>query len=322
MEGAQLLHVSVPTTDVDAAASFLCAVGGMEVQRKDALGHAFVGFGSEADGEHFSLKLTPAAEPLTSVDLLAGASITVPSVQVAVAAALEMGATVLRPISNVTRVASLIPDEEIEVLQPWVMRAVVQDAHSGLPLEVVEHQPAQQQERTDAGAPALAHITLRVPDLNAASAFFTERLGMTLHRKRSLVPTEPALSCWFSYAEGEMSGTTVELRYLYGLTSGRGGRARRTAKHDAQLVLGAVDVAAAVAELCEPFPLPEVEDDRGRIGATGSMSPGCSVVHGVGAVAGVGEEAAVLQVAEPAAGVTIALVDQLDFLKQTLLGSY
>lgn len=321
MEGAQLLHVSVPTTDVDAAASFLCAVGGMEVQRKDALGHAFVGFGSEADGEHFSLKLTPADEPLTTVDLLAGASVTVPSVQAAVAAALEIGATVLRPISNVTRVASLIPDEEIEVPQAWVMRAVVQDAHSGLPLEVVEHQPAEQQERTDAGAPALAHVTLRVPDLNAASAFFTERLGMTLHRKRSLVPTEPALSCWLSYADGEMSGTTVELRYLYGLTSGRGGRARKIAKHDAQLVVGAVDVAAAVAELCEPFPLPEVDDDRGRVGATGSLSPGCSLVHGVGAVAGLGEEAAVLQVAEPAAGVTIALVDQLDFLKQTLLGS-
>jgi catechol 2,3-dioxygenase-like lactoylglutathione lyase family enzyme len=319
MDGAQLLHVGVPTTDVDAAAAFFCAVGGMKVVRKDALGNSFVGFGSEADGEHFALKLTPSTEALTTADLLAGASVCVASVDAAVAAAVRLGAAVLRPVDNVTYVASLVPDEDCDLPQPWLLRAVVQDAYSGLPLELVEHAPAHELARAAAGAPALAHVTLRVPDLNAASDFFTQRLGMALHRKRSLVPTEPALSCWVSYATSELSGTNVELRYSYGLTSGRGSRQRKAATRDVQLVVGAVDVAAAVAELCEPFALPEVEDDRGRSGAAGSMSPGCSVVSEVGAVEGVGEEAALLQVAEPAVGVQLALVDQLDFLKQTLL---
>lgn len=369
----------------------------MEVQRTDSEGSSFVAFGSEADGEHFALKLSPS----TSVgpasgdgagnEVLEGISVNVPDISAAVAAAVARGAAVVRPQDNVTWGASMVPDEDPyeDGGWPWVLRAVVQEPQSGLSVEFTEirGKDGDDGEGDKAAVPSLehcaprvAHVTLRVVDLDTAERFFTRDLGMTLHRKRSLVPTEPAMSAFLGYCGAELEGTLVELRYGYGRAFGR--FKSKAPSQTAVLAVSVPDVAAAVDALArgvqsggqeggdgdeggddaadlagwsealfeaqEDLEVARSKDDKVKVkklksriaelefkkptnnrleGAAAEASKGgegswgrarCQVVHPAGAVAGLGDDAAVLAAAEPRVGLHLALVDELDFLKQTL----
>jgi len=379
LEGASLLHVAVPCTDVAAAAAFYEASCGMKTQRTDSLGNVFVGFGSEGGGEHVTLKLFQSSlktrpqmvagsgdltlDVVYDDEVFLGISVAVPDLEAAMAKAQTAGAGVLRPFCNTSVAASMVPDEEAineEHLRPWYLRGVVQDPYSGLSLELT-------QTVGDLGG-RLAHVSLRVPDLVDAEKFFTKDLGMTLHRKKSLVPAEPALSAFVSYGATEQEGTLVELRYSYGRAYGR--YKSKSPKQTATLALSVPDVAAAVEELSVGGASSLGDDENGdnsdlagwgealflakegldearaagdlikvkaskfRIAQLEYKKPTkamqaegssewaqrkCEVVQGVGEVAGWGEEAAVLGAAHPDKGFNLVLIDELDFLKQTLV---
>lgn len=114
-------------------------------------------------------------------------------------------ADVLRAVENVTYVASLYPDEDIDMPQPWCLRAVLRDKSSGFQVELMQYEGLLND--------ALRCITLQVHDLDAALDFYSSKTGMRIRRKQSLVPTEPALSAFLSY---ESDQTSLELRYKYG----------------------------------------------------------------------------------------------------------
>ena len=255
----------------------------MAVQRRDEAGCPYVGFGPE--GEHFALKLVPPTEDESVDDVLHGFCIYVTNIEDVVARAEELGATVLHEQENVTYVASLVPDETLEDPQPWQLRAVVHDPWSGLALELVQPSDPSSPVLPSRPVGSMGHVTLKVLDLDSATAYFTGPLGMTLHRKRSLVPTEPALSSWVSYAPSEADGTHIELRYVYGRTAGRS-RAR-TPLRTASLALSVPDLPRALADL----------------GATGTDEDAT--------------EAAV-PASEPHEGLELRLLDQLAFLTASL----
>ena len=292
MEGGsgsrQLLHIAVPTTNVEKNAAFLSHACGMSVQRTDSIGSTFVGFGPEADGEHFALKLVPATEDASPDDVLSGFSVAVADIQAAMTAAKKAGGEVVRPVDNVTFPASLVPDEDVDAQKPWQLRAVVRDPYSNLEVEFVEHsKPLKAGHQTDA---SLTHVTLNVMDLQDSLSYFTEGLGMTLHRQRALLPVEPAMSAWLSYAPEEHGGTLLELRYTYGRTFGR--NKARTPKRTAVVSISVPDVDEVAVELTG---IPRSES--------------------IGAEEGV----ALFPAKSPSKGLEVMVIDELHFLKQTLL---
>lgn len=230
-------------------------------------------------------------------------------------------------MANITYVASLVPDEPLDAPQPWQLRAAVRDAMSGLELELVQHQPG----KTPAAQAQLQLVTLRVPDLDSAVGFFHGKLGMTLHRKYSLVPSEPAMSAWMGFGGGAAEGeemrearTLVDLRYNYGKDFGRN-RAKSPGR-TATLTVSVSDVEAATAALLAPdreaaLPAPKKDYVQTDLNDDGEAEPesACDLVVPQGAIPGIGDDAAVVKAAQPPTGLNIALVDELDFLKQTLL---
>lgn len=380
LEGANLLHVLVPSTDVPSAVQFYKRTCGMEVQRTDEAGNTFIGFGSEGDGEHVALKLNPSASavrPATAdgssqavvVDdeVLLGISVVVPDLAAAVASAEASGAQVLKPFANNSLPASIYPDEEPihdERLRPWVLRAVVQDPYSGFAVELTQG---------EGSTPRLARVTLRVPDLEDATEFFTKDLGMTLHRKRSLMPAEAAIAAYVGFQPTEEEGTVLELRYVYGRAYGR--FKSKKPKQTAMVAFSVPDVAAATAQLTSAagdsaeqgsdevlevdlagwgealFEAQATLDEARAVGdatkvksakfriaqleykkptraaaeqAEGKSAekiwwrPKCEVVSGKGPISGWGDEVTILKAAQPSEGLGLVLIDELEFLQQTL----
>ena len=166
-----------------------------------------------AGDQSLNLKLVAAHEPRGPDGVFTGLSVGVPNIALSIEAALAAGADVVRPLANTSHTPSLVPDEDPEMMQPWFMRAVVREPNSGLDVELVEHPPSSPEHRPGF---VLRHVTLAVQNLTAAKALAAGALGMTVHRYRSLVPTEPAMSAFVSYSPGEHAGTLLELRYSYG----------------------------------------------------------------------------------------------------------
>eukprot|EP00614_Pseudopedinella_elastica_P029697 CAMPEP_0172616860 /NCGR_PEP_ID=MMETSP1068-20121228/68288_1 /TAXON_ID=35684 /ORGANISM="Pseudopedinella elastica, Strain CCMP716" /LENGTH=342 /DNA_ID=CAMNT_0013422453 /DNA_START=58 /DNA_END=1086 /DNA_ORIENTATION=- len=293
MVAASLLHVAVPSTDPQVSAAIYGAAAGMTVQRTDAAGNLFVGFGAE--GECFTLKLTAGALSDANLDdALLGVTVNVADAAAAVDAAKAAGAEVVQEAKNMTLIASIVPDEDPTKPGPWSMRATVRDPHSGLDLELVS--PGSEGESS--GAARLSAVSFRVGDLNAATDFATGPLGMTLHRKRSWVPNKAALSTFLNYAGSESEATLVELRYVYGKAYGRG---KFRPGSEALLVLSTPDVGAAVE------------------GLSGGADHAGVVVHAErGAVDGIGGDAAVLESKDALPRLRLGFVDELDFTMQTI----
>jgi catechol 2,3-dioxygenase-like lactoylglutathione lyase family enzyme len=278
LEGSNLVHVTVHSTNMEQTVSICAAACEMRVQRTDQEGGRFVGFSSGPDD--FALKVISCSlNDASDDDALVGISVTVQDALSALALAVASGAEVVRPLSNHTYVASLIPDEDLDDRQPWFWRAVVRDPSSGLELELREHQP-----NSGRAVHVIDHVTLRISDLDDAVSFYTEKLGMKLHRKMSLVPVEPALSAFLSYAEGERESTLLELRYMYGRAYGRS-----KAKPSQRMTVLTVST-------------PSIEE--------ASVALSCPVPSQVGSYS--------FDAPQPASGLRIELVDELEFLKQSI----
>jgi catechol 2,3-dioxygenase-like lactoylglutathione lyase family enzyme len=217
-----------------------------------------------------------------------GISVAVPSLAAAVEAALVAGCDVLRPPANTTHSSSLVPDEDPYLVQPWFLRAVVKDPSSGLDVEFIQHPQsasASPEHPTAHGGFKLRHVTVSVSDVQAAMDYASTALGMTLHRYRSLVPTEPAMSAYLNYANGEHDATLLELRYSYG----RIARRPKAQSPATPAVLGIMvpGVAGALAEL--------------NVGTGGVLGPADGVALG-----------------PPMEGLRLALIDELSFLTEAL----
>ena len=209
LDGARLLHAEVKSSSIPDTVSFLSDIG-MEVQRTDATGAPFVAFDGEVS--QFELRVVGcASQEGAARDVVSGVSVAVDDIAAAVARAQQSGGEVLRDVHNVTYVASMVPNEEIDQPQPWQLRGVLRDPASGFEVELIQHASSSPRP-----AGVVNHVSLRVQDVDEATSFYTSTMGMTLHRKRSLVPTEPALSAFLSYEKAEFDHTLLELRYTYG----------------------------------------------------------------------------------------------------------
>ena len=179
-----------------------------------------------------------------------------------------LGGEVVAEPEAITLGPSLVPDEEMET-KIELRRAIVRDP-SGYSIEVIEG------ERTD----PVGRVVLPVTDLDRAIDFYTGSMGMTMHRKRSLVPLEPAMCAYLSFADSEDASTLLELRYNYATKRISTGS---VAQH---LTISTPDVPAVVDSLVADAPV----SARGESDAT------------VGDPEGYGLE----------------LMDELELLKQTL----
>lgn len=87
---------------------------------------------------------------------------------------------------------------------------------------------------------AIKSLVYSVTDLEEAVEFYTEKMGMTLHRKRSLLPLEPAIAAFLSYGDSEEAGTLLELRYNFGM------KKIDVGPYGCQVAIASSDVAKAV----------------------------------------------------------------------------
>ena len=87
---------------------------------------------------------------------------------------------------------------------------------------------------------AIKSLVYSVTDLEEAIEFYTKTMGMTLHRKRSLLPLEPAIAAFLSYGDSEEAGTMLELRCNFGM------KKIDVGPYGCQLAIASSDVANAV----------------------------------------------------------------------------
>jgi len=215
MSGSSLFQVDVTSSNVTETTNFLTFGCGLKVHRESSEA-TFLGFSSEVGD--FSFKLVEAAVDLNSEKVLIGFSFSVGNATKLYERAVALHAEIVYPISNVTYVASMFPDEDIAISQPWLIRAVVKDPFSGLEIEITE---SSSQSIKHSSLNRIDKVSFRVSDLDEAIQFHTSVLGMKLHRKRSLVPVEAAMSAFLNFATDERDNTLLELRYLYGKSYGQ-----------------------------------------------------------------------------------------------------
>jgi catechol 2,3-dioxygenase-like lactoylglutathione lyase family enzyme len=290
-----LLYVNVPSHDIVGSAAIFRAACNMETLRSDSFGCTFLGFGTD----EFNLRVSPVGENSSTDDALEGISVSVANITVAMAAASAVNAEVIREINNVTFIASMHPDEDISSVQQWALRAVLRDPHSGLDIELLEHAP----ESIHRSLNTVNSVILRVLDLDAAINFYSKTLGMNYHRKRSLVPIEPATSAWLSYSPSELEGTHLELRYVYGRSFGR--LKAKPPKRNTLLTFSAPDVPVVITELTSK----DAEGQHCMVPAVLPPNLAASLTDA---------SAAILKVPHPPEGLFIELVDELAYLKSTL----
>ena len=291
LDGARLLHADLKSPEVEKTKAFLGCIG-LTPQRTDDAGASFVAFDGEMS--QFELRVVGCASKEGSErDVVAGVSVAVDDIADVVARAEEKGAEVSRSVDNVTYVASVVPDEEIDLPQPWQLRAVLRDSASGFEVELIQHAPTSPRP-----SGVINHVTLRVPDIDEAAAFYSTAMGMTLHRKRSLVPTEPALSAFLSYEQAEFDHTLLELRYTYGKSKQH---VPLVSRGPSTIAISAPSIEDAVAHL-KDVGEEQVEDTKPSITA--------------GPVEGVANDAALLSVTP---GLNVVLLDELEaIMKRTI----
>lgn len=215
VEGGKLQSVTFHTADVTNSVKFFETCFGMELIRNDKDNNAFVGYSTEED-ENFQIQFVGHTGEFHTGSGISGVSLFVPDVQTVVDAVSSQFGTEFVELGNYTYGPSLIPDEDKD-LQNVVTRAVVADPSSGYTVEVFQTEDAGEGEG-GAKQPmaSIQKVNLRVSDLESAVEFYTGPMGMTLHRKRSLVPQEPAMTAFLSYGDEEKGSTVLEIKYAYG----------------------------------------------------------------------------------------------------------
>ena len=177
---------------------------GMKVLQQDAA-CAVLGYGGACTGG-LELHAGGAADGGKRGDAFVGIGVTALEASAFVRQSEQFGGKIVRPFDEYGYGASLIPDEDEMVIKP-VRYGWVHDPDGNL-VEVTE----------GPGAGTLRKVILSVLDLEESVAFYTEKLGMTLHRRRSNINSKPkhASICAFVSAEKtESEGTLLELVYNY-----------------------------------------------------------------------------------------------------------
>lgn len=276
MAGAKLAHVVLHTSSVEQSVAFFQEVCGLGVQRTDAAGSAFVACGGEMD--HFAVKLVGhTGEEKFSVGTgLAGVVVQVENVQAAAAAAAELeGVEIVFGPQPYVLGPAMVPDEAIDKRQKMV-RCVVRD-FNGYEVELLQKEVAPPPDR-------LLGATFKVTQLERGIKFYTETMGMTLHRKQSLLPNAAAQAAFLNYDDAPEQSAFLEIKYNYNTKKVDMG------SYGSQLVIATPDVETVATTL-----------------ATG--------VTGPSPMDGVGDSVAV---ALDPDGFDLVLLDQLEFMTQTI----
>ena len=166
---------------------------------------ALLGFDEKHAGAVELLAMTAGA-PLDKGDTYVGIGVTMADAALSVRRSEQYGGKVVRPFDDYGYGASLIPDED-EMVVKSVRYGWVHDP-DGYLVEIIE----------GARAEPLGKVILNVLDLDETVKFYTEKLGMNLHRRRANINSKPkhASICSFvSYDKTEDEGTMLELVYNY-----------------------------------------------------------------------------------------------------------
>lgn len=97
---------------------------------------------------------------------------------------------ILKPFGNYKYGASMIPDEDYMLQSPVKYGKVLDE--DGFPIEIHQKEKNSCNRRT-------CKLTLRVLDLNESIEFYTNRLNLSLLRKRSNVNNDPPDASMCSY---------------------------------------------------------------------------------------------------------------------------
>ncbi|CAM9638948.1 unnamed protein product [Sphacelaria rigidula] len=166
----------------------------------DKYSNAFLGYGTESRGQHFSIELTYnyGVESYNIGDGFKGMGLRLPDLAGVVEKAKAEGGEI-----KIILGPSIIPDEPVgkETVENM---AVIKDPN-GYTFEVTEDA-----NRRD----PVSKVSLLVLDMEKTIDFYQDALGMTLLRRRSLLPRRTAQATWMGYAT-EDDSTVVELYYEY-----------------------------------------------------------------------------------------------------------
>ncbi|CAM9181827.1 unnamed protein product [Scytosiphon promiscuus] len=206
----KMLHVVYRVGNMDRAIKFYQDVFGMELLRyrdveEDKYSNAFLGYGTESKGEHFSIELTYnyGVESYKIGDGFNAMGLRLPDLEGIVARAKEGGGEVVSGPEEVKLGPCIIPDEPVG---KYVLEnvAVIKDP-DGYKFEVSESN-----YRRD----PVSKVSLLTLDMEKSIDFYQDALGMTLLRRRSLLPQKTQQVCWMGYGE-EDDSTLLELVYEY-----------------------------------------------------------------------------------------------------------
>ncbi|CBJ30773.1 conserved unknown protein [Ectocarpus siliculosus] len=206
----KMLHVVYRVGNMDRAIKFYQDVFGMELLRyrdvaEDKYSNAFLGYGTESKGEHFSIELTYnyGVESYNIGDGFNCMGLRLPDLEGIVARAKAGGGEIVSGPEEVKLGPCIIPDEPVgkHVLEQV---AVIKDP-DGYTFEVSESA-----YRRD----PVSKVSLLTLDMEKSIDFYQDALGMTLLRRRSLLPQKTQQACWMGYG-AEDDSTVLELVYEY-----------------------------------------------------------------------------------------------------------
>ena len=268
----QLLHAVLNVTDLEASAAYFVEAYGM-LRTRTRPGNAFVAFGSESRGEHFALELSPAlwserAQPGALHSLVLATANPAKSVARALGAGASRGGEGERCAGDAFAGCAVVGPEGVRV------RFV----------------------KASSTAPRLARLVLKVPDLRAATTFYTDALGLVV------VARQPGVS--------ELAAEDAPIkvpRVLLGSKSDGSGTLLELRESGAQLPAASAASPYVFDKIAVGVP-PDALDAYVK-----AARPFASVVKEPFAVPGIGTHVALLSAP---GGATVALVDGADFEKE------
>ena len=205
---AAMEHTTTFTvSELSRSVAFYEGALGMKVLHRDdkAGGSALLGF-RETSMSGIELQQAAEGTPLVKGDAFVGLGVTAVDALAHIRRSEQFGGKIVVPFETYGYGASIFPDEDEMVINPVLYGCVEDpDGHTIEIAEGVRNEP-------------LRKVIINVLDLDETVAFYTDKVGMTLHRRRSNINSKPkhASICSFvSFAKTEDEGTMLELVYNY-----------------------------------------------------------------------------------------------------------
>eukprot|EP00612_Vaucheria_litorea_P000175 CAMPEP_0171451896 /NCGR_PEP_ID=MMETSP0945-20130129/218_1 /TAXON_ID=109269 /ORGANISM="Vaucheria litorea, Strain CCMP2940" /LENGTH=297 /DNA_ID=CAMNT_0011976449 /DNA_START=127 /DNA_END=1020 /DNA_ORIENTATION=+ len=209
MDKNKMLHVVYRVGNLEKTIEFYKNVFGMELLRhrdipEDKYTNAFLGYGTESEGKHFSIELTYnyGVDSYTLGDGFKGISLELPNIRKASKKVEELGGEVTFGPEDIEYGPCMIPDEPITKKSiATVMKLKDPEGYGFEATERVRRDP-------------VSKVCLSVLNLDVSVAFYEKALGMKVLYKRSNVPREASMVVGLGYGDAEDS-TILELYYAY-----------------------------------------------------------------------------------------------------------